>query len=217
MPRAPHDAPPRPSPAPAVPVGSPGSWRRPPGPSAKPALIPIGIAALVLIGGGIGAVLTTSSGAPPATKAGFPTAAGAGLHAVSAATALRPIVTGGEPPADVTGAVALPGDAAAVAGSAVNQTTGLYDHSLSFTAPVSEEQLISFYRAELRAEKWQIESQGPPPHGAAGYRLVAEHPGSDGYEWQLGVTVSPTTFGSGPTAASDTTSFTLRLFAASDD
>jgi hypothetical protein len=68
----------------------------------------------------------------------------------------------------------------------------------------------------LKALKWQIVSQGLPPHGTPGYRIVGQHPSSDGYEWEIGVTVAPTTFGSASTAV-DTTSYRLRLFAVTDD
>jgi hypothetical protein len=102
------------------------------------------------------------------------------------------------------------------AGSATDNGIGLYDHSLTFAAGVSEQRVIDFFGAELKAFKWEVVSQGPPPHGAAGYRIVGQHPSSDGYEWEIGVTVAPTTFGSG-SGASDTTSFTVRLFAVTDD
>ena len=55
------------------------------------------------------------------------------------------------------------------------------------------------------------------PHGTPGYRIVGQHPSSDGYEWEIGLTVAPTTFGSGAGQPLDTTSFTVRLFAVTDD
>ena len=193
---------------------------RPPGPSAKPALIPVGIAALVLLVGGIGAVLTTSGSAQPPANQAFPSVRAAGIAAVPARSALRPIVTAGQPPSDILDVVPLPRGAVATSGSAADNTLGLYDHSLSFTTTASEQKVITFYRAELPALKWQLESQGPPPHGAPGYQILGQHPSSDGYEWEVGVTVSPTTFGSSATGASapaGTTSFRVRLFAVSDD
>jgi hypothetical protein len=180
-------------------------------------MIPIGIAALVLIGGGISAALTTSGNAqPPATHA-LVTARGAGIKAVPARTALRPIVSGGQPPSDILNVVPLPTGATVTTGSATDNGIGLYDHSLSFAAPAPEQRVITFFRAELKALKWQLVTQGPPAHGTPGYRLVGQHPSRDGYEWELGVTVAPTTFGSGSGAARETTSFTMRLFAVTDD
>ncbi|HEY5250212.1 MAG TPA: hypothetical protein VIJ09_01025 [Acidimicrobiales bacterium] len=190
--------------------------RRPPGPSTRPALIPVGIAALVLLIGGIGAALTTSGSARQSPSHRFPTVRAAGIKAVPGRGALGPIVTAGQPPSDILNVVPLPAGAQVKNGSKVNNTIGLYDHSLSFTIPVSEQKVITFYRAELRALKWQLVSQGPPPHGVVGYQIVGQHPSSDGYEWEVGVTITPTTFGAG-TGTAETTPFTLRLFAVTDD
>jgi len=236
MPRLPHDAPPAPASSATdasggLAPGGGGGWppidngmddglvvpRRPPGPSARPALIPLGIAALVLIAGGISAALTTSGNAQPAPTHSIPTVRGATIRAVPGRSALRPIVTAGQPPPDILNVVPLPAGTSVKTGSATDNGIGLYDHSLSFAAGVSEQRVISFFRAELKALKWQVVTQGPPSHGAPGYRIVGQHPSSDGYEWELGVTVAPTTFGSGPDASAQTTSFTMRLFAVTDD
>lgn len=197
--------------------GSGNAPRRPPGPSTGPALIVVGVAALVLILGGIGAALTSSGNARPPAVHSLPTAAGATIKATPGRAALGPIVRTGEPPDDILNVVALPEGTTTKAGSATDNGVGLYDHSLSFTVGVSEQRVIDFFRAELRALKWQVISQGPPPHGAAGYEIVGQHPSSDGYEWEIGVTIAPTTFGSGARTAVETTPFTLRLFAVTGD
>jgi hypothetical protein len=189
--------------------------RRPPGPSARPAMIPVGIAALVLIAGGISAALTSSGVDQPPASRSIPTVRGATVRAVPGRTALRPIVIGGQPPQNILNVIPLPTGSRVKTGSATNNGIGLYDHSLSFTVAVSEQRVISFFRAELKALKWQQVTEGPPPHGAPGYQIVSQHPGSDGYEWELGVTVSPTTFATGSTA--QTTPFTMRVFAVTDD
>ena len=92
--------------------------------------------------------------------------------------------------------------------------------------------MIAFYNAQMPALHWKRLSRGPQSGGD--YQLLFQHPGSDGHEWELGVTVSPTQFlsGSSPVAASGapsassppatsaasrgTTAFTVRLFAESD-
>jgi hypothetical protein len=180
-------------------------------------LIVVGIAALVLIVGGIGAALTSSGNARPPSVHSLPTAAGATITAVPGRSALGPIISGGEPPDDILNVVALPKGTTVKGGSATDNGVGLYDRSLTLTAPVTEQRVIDFFRAELRALKWQVISQGPPPHGAAGYEIVGQHPSSDGYEWEVGVTIAPTTFGTGARAAIETTAFTLRLFAVTGD
>jgi hypothetical protein len=177
----------------------------------------VGIAALVLLVGGIGAALTSSGSAQPTAKTTLPSVRGAGIKAVPGRRSLAAIVSAGEPPSDILNVIPLPDHASVESGSAANNTVGLYDHSLSFSVAVAEQKVIVFYRAELKALKWQLVSQGPPPHGAAGYQIVGQHPSSDGYEWEIGVTVSPTTFGSGSHSAVETTPFSVRLFAVTDD
>jgi hypothetical protein len=177
----------------------------------------VGIAALVLLVGGIGAALTSSGSAQPTAKTSLPSVRGAGIKAVPGRRSLAAIVSAGEPPSDILNVIPLPDHASVESGSAANNTVGLYDHSLSFSVAVAEQKVIVFYRAELKALKWQLVSQGPPPHGAAGYQIVGQHPSSDGYEWEIGVTVSPTTFGSGSHSAVETTPFSVRLFAVTDD
>jgi hypothetical protein len=191
--------------------------RRGPGPTVWPATIVIGVALVVLASGAAVAVLTggTSStgSAPPVVK----TAPGAPVAAAAARHALAPIITPGRPPADVVDAVVLPAGAAGVRGSATNLGVGLYDRSIGLTSPLSEAAVITFYRVELPVAGWKVISQGPP-HGVPGFEILAKMAGTDGYLWELGVTVSPTVFpGAGtPASATGTTPFALRLFAVSD-
>ena len=109
--------------------------------------------------------------------------------------------------------------------SAVDRGVELYDRSLRFEVPASQQDVISFFRAELPALHWVRLSQGPTGSGGTQYLILEQHPASDGHEWDIGVTVSPTFFDAqapldlGPSTAGrpvGTTSFTLRLFSVSD-
>ena len=190
-----------------------GVPRRPPGPSTRPAMIVMGIALVVLLAGGIGAALTSSGSTVPRGPSVLKTAPGAGIGAIPGRPALRGIVSGGQPPDDILDAVAVPRGTRPKAGSVTNNGIGLYDHSETFTVGAPEERVITFFGAELRAFKWQIVSEGAAPHSDPGYRIVGLHPSSDGYEWEIGVTVEPTTFGAPPAGAGQTTPYTVRLFA----
>jgi len=200
-----------PSPPPAT-----GPARRAPGPSTRLAFIVLGVAVVVLLVGFIGSVVTGGGSPPTAPPTSLPTAKGAGITATAGRHLLSPIESGGQPPGDILDAVALPSGTKASPGSATDNGIGLYDHSLTFTISVSEQRVITFFGAELPALKWQIVSQGSPPKGTPGYRIVGQHPSSDGYEWEIGVTVAPTTFGTGA-GEPQSTSFTLRLFAVTDN
>ena len=51
-------------------------------------------------------------------------------------------------------------------GSAIDRGVELYDRSLRFEVPRSEQDVITFFRAELPALHWRRLSQGPTGTGA---------------------------------------------------
>jgi hypothetical protein len=195
---------------------TPGPRSRPPGPSTKPALIVLGLTLLLfLLGVGL-ELLSGSQSRPTASPKSVTTARGAVLHAVPARPLLRAIVSGGQPPDDLLNAIAVPQGSAPVPSSAISQGVELYDRSQRFEVPATQQDVISFFRAQLPSQHWR--------------RL------SEGLEWDLGVTVAPTFFGdqatgsSGPASVpaasaapgavvpgAGTTAFTLRLYAVSDE
>jgi hypothetical protein len=184
--------------------------RRGPGPTVWPATIVIGVALVVLLAGALSAIF--SSGSATTSVATAPKQApGAPIAALPAERVLTPITTPGRPPANVVGVLVVPEGATVVRGSATDHSVGLYDRSLGFTTASSEADVIAFYRAELPAQGWKLLSQGPPSTGT-GYEVLAKIAGTDGYYWEAGVTVSPTTFA----GAAQATPFTIRLFAVSD-
>ncbi len=199
-----------------APTGSPAPvpGRRPPGPSTKPALVVVGIIfVLFLLGLGL-ELLSGSQSRPTPSPTKIATAPGAGLHAVPARPLLQTIISSGQPPDDLLNALAVPRGATPVPTSAVDRGVELYDRSLRFGVRATQQDVISFFRAQLPAQHWRRLSQGPT--GTSGdYLILEQHPASDGHEWDLGVTVSATSFGA-PTPASGTTSFTLRLYSVSD-
>ncbi len=169
----------------------------------------------------------TGGGKPAPISTSVPTAKGSPLQAVGARTELSAITSGSLPPSDIAAAVAIPRGATAVAGSAVDSGVAYYDQSLGFRVAASQQDVIEFFRAELPALRWHLLSQGPPSNGP-GYEILGQHPGSDGYEWELGVTVTDETFpassnssgtgsAAGNAASSGTTPFTLRLFEVTDE
>jgi len=202
----------------------PAQPRRPPGPSTKPALVVLGLALFLF---GLAFVLELASGSqsrPAPSPSSVATASGAGTQAVPARPLLSQIVSDGQPPDDLLDALALPKGAADVPGSAVDQGIESYDESIDFEVPASQQVVITFFRAQLPFEHWKLLSQGSAPKVAGAYQILAQHPASDGLEWELGVTVDPTLFVSNPVqgstapgATTGTTHFTLRLFSQSDD
>jgi hypothetical protein len=219
---------------PLPPVGdtTPGRPGRPPGPSTKPALIVLGIIfVLFLVGLGL-ELLSGNQSRPTAAPTKIATARGAVLHAVPARPLLKDITSAGQPPDDLLNALAVPRGATPAPSSVVDNGVELYDRSLQFNVAASQQDVISFFGAQLPALHWKRLSQGPTGTSGA-YLVLEQHPASDGHEWDVGVTVSPTSFGSegsttppstlspqsassGATVPAGITSFTLRLYSVSD-
>lgn len=194
--------------------------RRPPGPSARPAAIVFGIILVLFLAGFVADDLTSAHHGVTTTHPGAAEAVPGtgGLVPEPAAEVLGPILENGEPPADVLAALVVPHGTRTVPDSGRQLGLGPYDATIEVAVPAAEQAVLTFNRTELKAGSWQTVSAGA---SGSGYRFIAEHPGSDGYEWELGVTLSPTTFTSpvaGMAAPSEgITPVTLRLFAISSD
>lgn len=181
--------------------------RRPAGPSVRPALVVLGIAVALVLLFGIGAALTGSSPSPAPHASPVH---GTSLPAEPAAAGLRPIELPGTPPSDVLGSLVLP--KGAVARSSVKwDGSTQYSATMRFDVGTSQGAVVGFYRAELKARGWSIQDVGAAraQHGAT--EVLAQRPSADGWYWEAGVVVSPTTFGAGG-AAPETTRFTLELY-----
>lgn len=178
---------------------------RPAGPSVRPALIVLGIAVVLVLLFGIGAAVTGSpSPAPHASPVH-----GISLRAEPAAAGLRPIELPGTPPSDVLGSLILP--KGAVARSSVKwDGSTQYSATMRFDVGASQGAVIGFYRAELEARGWSIQDVGPARAQPGATEVLAQRPSADGWYWEAGVVVSPSTFG--VHAASETTRFTLELY-----
>jgi hypothetical protein len=193
--------------------GAPGDPRPPVRnfPNMWPALIVVGLAVL-LIGFGVFAGLATSGGhrAPPSPA---PAAVnGSTLLAVPAAPGLAAIAQPGEPPANILDALRLPRGARAVSSSDFSTHASQFDQQVEFVAASSQAEVISFYRAELPALGWHVFSTGRAPHHPGAIAVLGKLGGDDGWYWDVGVTVLPTTFPTtGGGAGTNATPFTIRL------
>ena len=187
-----------------------------PGPSVKLALIVLLLAAgIVMIG--ILAMVFWGSSRPVTAPSAVATAKGSPLTAVPAAPDLAPLVSSGEPPDDVVNSLVLP--VGSVAGSVQDNTNSAesYDEQRSFTLNTSEQNVITFFEVELPARGWHVVSKGPPKN-QSGFEVLAQRAGSDGYYWEVGAVVAPTSFsGSGSATKTGRTQYEIRLFQIQDD
>jgi hypothetical protein len=179
--------------------------------SLKPAAIVLGLAAVILIAFSVGGALDHQNPGPKVPAGSVPVA-GTSLRAEAAHGALNPIIANGQPPVNVIAAVRIPVGWSRL-GSADNADGGLYDQQATFSVATSQSQLIDFYRVEMARLGWRIVTTGPATR-QPGYAVVGEIAGDDGWYWELGAIVAPSSFSSSGTA--DRTSFTLRLFQVSD-
>lgn len=208
--------------APAEPGTGDGNVPRPARaalPSIRPALVVVAIAAGLVLLFGIGAVIEGGSAPKPAPH---PThVAGTPLTAEPARAPLRPIETAGTPPTGVLRATVVPKGATRTGSSPWTRTTQ-FSAKVDFEVSASQAAVVDFYRAELKARGWSSPdvTATQPPKGAT--ELLAQRASADGWYWEVGVVVSPTTFTEHPSRAtsaaraSGRTKFTLELFEVPD-
>jgi hypothetical protein len=131
---------------------------------------------------------------------------------VSTANPFTPLVVAGEPVSDILDAVVIPAGATQLAIPQVGGEATSFDHSIVFSSPASEQALYTFFHDEMTANGWRIFSTGAPAN-EKGVELLAQKAGSDGWYWEQGVIVNPTSFS---TSGTQSTHFTVRLYQASD-
>ena len=198
----------------------PGKPARPPGPAARPAAIVLAVILVVFLVGFVADLVSSSPHrpAPAPSRSTAPVPGTGGLVAAPAKAVLAPVTTPDDPPADIVAALVVPEGTRELAGSSSQRGLGLYDASEVVVVPAAEAAVITFLRTELGAGRWRITSAAPASGGT--FRIIAQHPASDGYQWELGATLSATTFTSpvkGMAVPRDgVTPVTLRLFAISD-
>ena len=190
-----------------------GPVRRTPGPPVKYALIALGLALLIFVAGILGeAFFGSAPSSPPSSSVS--TVKSSPLKAVAAKPDLGPLVTDGEPPEDIVNSVVIP--AGSSPGAVIDNTASAeaYDEQRQFSLGTTEQKLITFFRVELPAQGWKVESTGPPKN-QPGYEVLAQRAGSDGYYWEIGAVVSPTTFSASASKAG-VTNFDIVLLQVTD-
>jgi hypothetical protein len=175
-----------------------------------PALIVIGIAVFILVAGVVASVLAGSSTGKLSIKS-LTLPDGTTVALTPATTALKPIISS-EPPADILAALAVP--AGSVEHHFVNtdQNVSQYDRSVSFTSGLSSDQVLAFYRTLLPKLGWHVTAVAPDPSASAGAgttEVLATKGSEDGFYWEVGAVVSPST-------VDGVTPFTIQLFEQDD-
>ena len=174
----------------------------------SPAVIVLAIALVILIGGITASALATS-GSTTLTLTSVRLADGTVVHLEPGATALKPIEQQGNPPEDILAALAVPKGSPTTGSLNTDQNTTQYDRTVDFTSTLSAYQVQDFYTVLFSRLGWKLVSNGPDSYQAGSTEVLAKKGSSDGYYWEAGAVVSPTT-GAGVTP------FTLRVFEVPD-
>jgi hypothetical protein len=184
--------------------------------SIRPAMVVLGLALLIL------AVFVTlgivSSKSPTAVRSGgSPTAVpNSTLRAERAALLLAPIVSSGEPPANILNAVFVPAGSSPVSHQNNSGGSGQFDSQMTFRSGASQAAVLGFFASDMKLQGWQIFDRGPAANDPNALEVLGKLAGTDGYYWEMGATVEPTVFSAGGPARG-TTPFTIRLYQEDDE
>jgi hypothetical protein len=175
-----------------------------------PALVVLGIAVLIVVVGVVGSALTSGSNTTLSIhKITIPD--GTVVPLTPAATAMKSIVSAGQPPADILGNLAVPSTSTVVRTLNIDQGAGQFDRTVVFRTGLSSDQVGDVYRTLLPRLGWKVIDSGSPATGTATGTVILFKKGSgDSFYWEVGATVSPTT-------SVGSTTFSLELFELPDD
>jgi hypothetical protein len=154
-------------------------------PRKGPALIFLAVVAFFSLGGFLLAALSSSPKTPPAP---IGKVAGSKIAAASASSFLSKIEVSGEPPANVIEAIVVPTGSTLSSFHREAENLELFAGSVTLLAPDQASDVVSFYRLELNHEKWKVTRTDATLDGK-GSELFATIGGSDGFYWELEVTV----------------------------
>ena len=158
-----------------------------------PALIVLGLAAFLLIGGVVASAVSSGSD-PTFTVRKVTLADGTTVALAPASAKLHAIVSNDEPPADILGNLGVPKESVVTGVLNSDQNAAQFDRTVDLTSRLAQDQVISTYSKLLTAVGWKVIYTGSAPQGRAGSTEVLAKRGSgDGFYWETGVVVSPTT------------------------
>jgi hypothetical protein len=175
-----------------------------------PALVVLGIAVFIVVVGVVASALTSGSNTTLSIhKITIPD--GTVVPLTPAATAMKSIVSAGDPPADILGNLAVPSGSAVTRTVNTDQGAGQFDRTIVFRTGLSADEVADLYRTLLPRLGWSIVDSGSPATGSSPGTVVLFKKGSgDSFYWELGATVSPTT-------STGSTTYSLELFELPDD
>lgn len=169
--------------------------------SKRPAFIVLGIVFVIITGGALLALIPKHS--PPTSnfaqssdsKFGHELLSkGAtvdGVRMVSAASFLTPIESNYQIPSDVIAALIVPRGSVGIGIVNRDKGSGSFDRQINLRVDEASILLLHAYQSALPRLGWHIDSTSATtaPNGRHGTEILAQIPSSDGYYWEVGVTV----------------------------
>jgi hypothetical protein len=175
-----------------------------------PALVVLGIAVFIVIVGTVASALDSGS-TPTLSLRSVTVAGGTVVHLTPATTAMQSIVSAGQPPADILGNMAVPAGSRMVRTLNIDQSANQFDRTVYFTSELSSDEVVDAYRALLPRLGWKVIYVGTgAERSGQGTEVLAKRGSGDGYYWEVGTVVSPTT-------PAGITPFSVELFELPDD
>jgi len=120
-----------------------------------PALIVLGLAVVILLGGVAAAALSSSSN-PTFSIRQVTLDDGTTVHLVPATRKLHAIVNNSEPPADIIGNLGIPQDSTVNGVVNSDRHTAQFDRTVRLSSQLAQPQVVEAYRRMLRAVAWKI-------------------------------------------------------------
>jgi hypothetical protein len=158
-------------------------------PRLGPALVVVACVAVVVVGGF--AVAIAGSGNKAVSGPVLGRLQGVAFSARPAAPILRRITQGGEPPADVASALVVPSGSVVTKATPPRPALSLYSGSFTITVDHPEAAVATFFVDELRHDHWSVLASDATATGD-GSRIYAKIPSADGFYWEVGIVVKPT-------------------------
>ena len=178
--------------------------------SRGPALIVLGIAVFIVLAGVVASALASGS-TPDVTIHSVKVPDGTVVHLTPAVTAMKSIVSAGEPPADILGNLAVPAPSRVTRTLNSDQGVSQFDRTVTFTTGLSSEQVIEAFHTVLPRLGWRVIYVGNGASTQSGStEVLAKKASGDSFYWEVGARVTPTD-------ATGTTTYSVELFELPDN
>ena len=158
-----------------------------------PAFIVLGIAVVIVVAGVAASIFGSGSRTESAVDT-VTVPGGTVVHLTPATTALHSIVSGGQPPADIIGALDVPTGSTVTGTVNIDQGVGQFDRKVRFRTGLVQGQVVALYRTLLPKLGWKVTYTGSGAStDAQSTEVLAKKGSNDSFYWEVGVVVSPTT------------------------